>query len=80
MCEDVLQCVRKLESIHVSETKLNMGIHDKLGESQNFAAQVEGIPETRLFPLLGRERLHRLQVHVVIQVEIVQVLKHMSER
>ncbi len=35
---------------------------------------MESIAKSRLFPLLGGQRLHRLQVEVVVQVEIVQIL------
>ena len=48
--------------------------HDKLGKMQNFAAQVKHISKNRLFPLFHCEGLDRLQIHVVIEMEVVQVL------
>lgn len=35
---------------------------------------MECIPETRLLTLLGGQRLHRLQVEVVVQVQVVEIL------
>ena len=56
MSEDILKGIRKWEGIHISESELDMRIDDELGQTQNFTAQVEGIPKTRLFPLLCCER------------------------
>lgn len=36
--------------------------------------EMEGVPEAGLLPLLGREGLDRLQVEVVVQVEVAQAL------
>lgn len=33
---------------------------------------MEGIPEARFFPLLGGQSLDRLQVEVVVEVEVAQ--------
>ena len=35
---------------------------------------MEGIAKSRLLALLGGQRLHRLQIEVVIQMQVVQVL------
>lgn len=35
---------------------------------------MEGVPETGLLPLLRRERLHGLQVEVVVQVQVAEAL------
>lgn len=35
---------------------------------------MEGVPEAGLLALLGRERLDRLEVEVVVQVEVAQAL------
>ena len=35
---------------------------------------MKGVAEPRFFPLLRGQRLHRLQVEVVVQVEVVEVL------
>lgn len=55
MSEDILQCIRELESINIAETELNMGIDHELGEAKNFTTQVESISETRLFTLLSSQ-------------------------
>ena len=53
---------------------LHVGVNDELGEPKDLSAEVERVAEPRLLSLLGRQRLHRLQVEVVVQVEVVQVL------
>ena len=45
MREDVLKGVRKLEGVDVTETVLDMGVDDELGQTKNFTAQVEGVSE-----------------------------------
>ena len=55
MRKDVLQCIRELESVDVSETVLDVGIDDELRETENFATQVESISEARLLALLRGE-------------------------
>lgn len=35
---------------------------------------MERIPKTRFFSFLGSERLDRLQVEVIVQVQVVEVL------
>ena len=47
-----------------------MSVDDQFGETKNLSAQVEGVTETTLLTLLGRESLDRLQVHVVIEMEL----------
>ncbi len=74
MRKGVLQAICKLESIHIAQAELDVGIHDQLGEPQDLTAQVEGIAEARLLPLLCRQRLDGLQVEVVVQMQVVQVL------
>ena len=51
-----------------------MGVDDELGEPQDFSAEVKGVAEPGLLSLLRGQRLHRLQVEVVVKMEIVQVL------
>jgi hypothetical protein len=75
MREDILQCVCELESINIAQAELNMSINDKLCKAQNLATQVEGISEARLFALLRSKRLHWLQVHIIVEMQVVQVLK-----
>lgn len=51
-----------------------MAVHHKLAQPKNFTAQMERISESGLFTFLCCEGLDRLQVEVVVQVEVVQVL------
>ena len=74
MTEHVLETIGELERIDVTQSELHVGIHNELGQTQDFSDQMEGVSESRLFPLLGRQRLDGFQVHVVVQVEVVQVL------
>ena len=53
MREDVLERIGQLEGIDVAEAILHVRIDDKLCETQNLTAQVEGVSETRLLTLLG---------------------------
>ena len=76
MTEDVLERIGQLEGVDVSETELHMRIDNQLRQTQDFSAQVECISETRLLSFFGGEGLDRLQVHVVVEVEVVQVLHH----
>jgi hypothetical protein len=74
VCKHVLQSIGELEGIDVTETELNMGVDNELGETQDFSTQMESVSEARLLPLLGGKSLDRLQVHVVIEMEVVEVL------
>jgi hypothetical protein len=51
-----------------------VGVDNELGQSQDLSTKMEGVSESRSLSLLGRESLDGLQVHVVIQVKVVQVL------
>mmetsp|Transcript_61033 Transcript_61033/g.143984 ORF Transcript_61033/g.143984 Transcript_61033/m.143984 type:complete len:850 (-) Transcript_61033:159-2708(-) len=72
--ERVLQAVGELERVDVAEAELHVGIDDDLGQTQDLAAQMERVAEARLLALLGRQRLDRLQVEVVVQMQVVEVL------
>lgn len=74
MGEGVLQAVCKLEGVHIAQPELDIGIHYQLGQPQNLSAKVEGVAEAGLLTLLGGQGLHRLQVEVVVQVQVVEVL------
>ncbi len=74
MGEGVLQSISQLEGVHVVEPVLDMAVHQQLGHAQNLAAQMERVAESALLTLLRGERLHRLQVEVVVQVQVVQIL------
>lgn len=80
VAKGVLQAVGKLVRIDVAEPKLHVGVHDQLGQAKNLAAQVKRVAKATLFTLLGRERLDRLEVEVVVQVQVVQVLAVTDEK
>ena len=67
MRKDVLQRVCELESIDIVNTELNVSINDKLRRTQDFSTQVTSVSKARLLALPHSERLHRLQVHVVVK-------------
>jgi len=93
MRKDILQRIRQLECVHITKTELNMRIHDKFGETKNFTTKMEGIAETGLLSLFGRESPERtcmnilivdnnvsylldgLEIHIVVKMEIIQILK-----
>ena len=77
--EHVLQSIGELIRVDVTETELHVGIHHELGETQDFAAEVERVPKSTLLTLLCRQRFHGLQVEVVVQVQVVQVLSMNQE-
>mmetsp|Transcript_31892 Transcript_31892/g.87345 ORF Transcript_31892/g.87345 Transcript_31892/m.87345 type:complete len:298 (-) Transcript_31892:756-1649(-) len=64
--EDVLQAVGQLVSVHVAQPVLHVRVDDELGEAEDLAAEVEGVPKARLLALLGGQRLDGLQVEVVV--------------
>ena len=72
--EGIKNTICELEGIDVTQTVLNLGIDDKLSQAENFTHQVESISEARLLTLLGGQCLNRLQIEVVIKVEISQIL------
>ena len=73
--EYILKTVGKLKRVHIAQTILYMRVNDKLGQAQNFTTQMKRIAKSRLLTLFRRQRLHRLQVKVVVQMEIVEVSK-----
>ncbi len=68
--KDVVQPIRQLVGIHVAEAKLHVRINDQLDKAQDLPAEVKGIPKAALLALLCGERLDRLEVKVVIEVEV----------
>ena len=72
--ERVLQSVSQLEGVNVAQPVLDVGVDDQLGQTEDLTAEVEGVSKAALLPLLGRQRLDRLQVEVVVQVQVVQML------
>ena len=77
--KDVLQAVCKLEGIYIAQSELHVRVHHQLCEAHDLSAQVEGVAESRLLSLLRRQRLHWLQVEVVVQMQEVQVLSSDQE-
>jgi hypothetical protein len=83
----ILNSVRKLKGIDVSKAILDVGVHNKLRESENFTTQVERISKSRFLAFFGSQRstksvristtitlrdpLYGLQVHVVVEVKII---------
>jgi len=43
MGRDILQCISKSECVNISETILDVGDNNKLGKTQNFAAQMKHV-------------------------------------
>lgn len=65
MREDVLQGVRELESVDISETELDVRVDDQLSETEDFTTKMESIAESRLLAFLGRQSFDGLQVHIL---------------
>lgn len=74
MSEHVLQSIGELERIDIAQSELNVRVDDELRETEDFSTQVERVSESRLLPLLSGKRLDRLQIEVVIEMQVVQVL------
>jgi hypothetical protein len=72
--KDVLQTIGQLKGINITKAILNVRVHNDLGETKNFTAQVEGVTKTALLALLGGQRLDGLQVEIVIQMKVIQIL------
>jgi len=72
--ESELKTIGELESVDVSESILNVRVDDEFRESKDFSTQVESVSESRLLSFFRRESLDGFQVHVVIEMEVVQVL------
>ena len=70
----VLESVCQLKCVRVRQAVLDVGIDDELGEPQNLSAQMERVSEPRLLSLFGRQRFDRLQVEVVVQMQVIQIL------
>ena len=62
-----------LESIYISQSILHMRINDEFRKSQDFTTQMKSITKTRLLTLLRCQRLHRFQIKVIIQMQVVQI-------
>ena len=70
----VLETISELIGVNVAQAVLDMGVHHELGEAENFSDEMEGIAESGLLALLGRQRLDRLEVEVEVEMEVVEVL------
>ena len=51
-----------------------MAVNDQLRQPQNLPAQMERITKATLLSFLGGERFDRLQVEVVVEMQVVEVL------
>ena len=51
-----------------------MTVNHKFGQSEYLTTQMESVTESRLLAFLGRQGLDRLQVEVVVKMQIVEVL------
>ena len=74
MCEGVLQSIRKLERIDVTQAILHKRIHHQLRQAQYLSCEMKRISKTTLFSLLCSQRLHWLQVEVVVKMQVVEIL------
>lgn len=74
MSKHVLQTISELESIHIPQSELYMSVDDKFGKTKDFSTQMESVTESRLLPLFGREGLDRFQIHVVVEMQVVEIL------
>jgi hypothetical protein len=73
MGQGVLEPIGQLESVHIVEPVLDVAVHQELGHPQDLATQVERVSESALLTLLGCEGFHRLQIEIVVQMQIVQI-------
>jgi len=72
--ERVLQAIRQPIRIDVTHAELHVRIDDQLGQTQNLSDEMESVAEATLLPLFRRQGLGRLQVEVVVEMEIIQPL------
>ncbi len=73
MTERILQPVCQLIRIHVPQPKLHVAVHYELCETQDFTTQVECVTKSGFFAFLGGEGLDRLEVEVVVKMQVVEV-------
>ena len=50
-----------------------MAVHHELGQTKNFATEMEGIAETRLLTLLRGECFNRFQIEVIVQMKVIEI-------
>jgi len=74
MGENVLEPISQLESFDVTKSVLHVRIDNKFEETQDFTAKMEGISEPTLLSLFSSQGLDRLEVEVVIQMQVIEVL------
>jgi hypothetical protein len=74
MRKDILQGISKLECISITEPVLHVRIHNQLCQAQDFPTEVESVAEPGLLSLFRGKRFYRLQVEVVVEVQVVEVL------
>lgn len=74
MCVHVLEAVVELKGVDIAQTILNIAVDNELYNSKNFTAKVKGVTKTRFLTLFGGEGFDRLEIEVVVQVQVVEVL------
>src|SRR6266536_6387023 len=74
MVECVENSIRELECINIAKSVLDLSINDQLCQSENLTHEMERVSESRLLSLFGCKCLERVQVEVVIKMQIRQVL------
>ena len=79
MIEHIMNPIRKLKSIDIPQTILNMRIENKFGKSENLSHEMERIPKPRLLTFLGRKRFDRFQIEIEIQMQVRQPLSMNQE-
>jgi hypothetical protein len=70
----IVKPIGQLERLDIAQSVPNMGVHDQFRQPENLSAEMESISEARLLSLLGCQCLHRLQIEIVVQMQIVEVL------
>lgn len=68
MRKNKLQRICELESIDISKTEMHMSIDDELGESKDFATQVEFVSKTGLLTLLCSQGPKILRLEGLLEI------------
>jgi hypothetical protein len=74
MGENILQAISQLKGINITKSELDICINYKFCQPEDLTAEMESISKTRLLSFLGCQSFHRLEVEVIIKVQVVQIL------
>jgi hypothetical protein len=66
--------VSHLVAVDISQAILYVRVDHQLCQSQDLTTQVKRVPEARFLSLFCSQSLDRLQVEIVIQMQVVQIL------